>query len=104
MHILRGHLYASILQVYDYVMYLRHLCLNSNLGQVLGAMLFAWSSVIAALLFAYWVYTAFQLFGMQGEEVSDCDLAQMHWSRRRRILGRQLARARRINPRWFEAL
>ena len=60
----RSNLYTSLLQSYDYVMYLRHHYLNSNVGQVLGAMLFAWSSVIAALLFAYWVYTAFHLLAV----------------------------------------
>ena len=67
-------------------------------------MFFAWSFVIAALLFGYWVYTAFQLLAIQGEDLTDSDLAQLHWSRSRRILGRQLARARRFNPRWFMAL
>ena len=100
----RSNLYANILYAYDYVMYLRHFYVNSNAGQILGAMLFAWSSVIAALLFAYWVYTAFQLLAVQGEELSDTDLAQLHWSRRQRLLGRQLARARHFNPRWFMAL
>jgi hypothetical protein len=100
----RSNLYTSLLQSYDYVMYLRHHYLNSNVGQVLGAMLFAWSSVIAALLFAYWVYTAFHLLAVQGEELTDADMAQLHWSRSRRMIGRQLARARRFNPRWFMAL
>ena len=94
---------ASILQVYDHVMYLRHVCINSNAGQILGAMFFAWSFVIAALLYAYWVYAAFHLMSLQGEEIADWELAQLHWSRRRRLLGRQIARAERMHPRWFIA-
>jgi Zn-dependent protease with chaperone function len=100
----RNNLYASALQVYDYLMYLRHYYLDSGISQVLGAMLFSLSFVIAGMLFTYWSYTALHLLAVQGDELSDSELDSLHWNRRRRFLGRQLSRARRFAPRWFLAL
>ena len=102
--ILCNTLCASALQVYDFLMYLRHYCLDSGVGQVLGAMLFSLSSVISGMLLTYWVYTAFHLLSVQADELSDTELDVLHWNRRRRFLGRQLLRARRFTPRWVLAL
>jgi hypothetical protein len=73
--------YAVALQMYDQAMFLREHVLGLALVQLVLALFFLASLVVAMGLFVYWSYCAVQILS-GGEEISDRQLKLMRWDLR----------------------
>lgn len=71
-----------MIQLYDSFMYLREQLFNLTLVQILGAILFLWSFLIAILLSAYWLRCALVILSAPADELTDAELDALHWNRR----------------------
>lgn len=70
------------LQLFDEVMAFRDVVQGHVLAQLLAALFFVASLLVAMVLLGYWSYSAVYLLGAPIEQVEQLDLTPLRWDRK----------------------
>lgn len=70
------------LQLFDELMAFRDAVQGHVTAQLLGALFFVGSLLVAFVLLSYWTYSAVYLLGATSEQGDQLDLAPLRWDRR----------------------